>query len=66
MIRFEYSADEDLLYIAFGEGPVTKTVEAGESIYFDIASDGRVIGIEFLNAREIVQSVGMPLGGDKR
>ena len=54
MIRFEYSPDENLLYVALGEGPAAETVEVEESVYVDLDGDGRPIGIEFLNADDFL------------
>ena len=54
MIRFEYSADENLLYVALGEGPAAETLEVEESVYVDLDADGRPIGIEFLNADDFL------------
>ena len=54
MIRFEYSADENLLYVALGEGPAAETLEVEESVYVDLDADGGPIGIEFLNAADFL------------
>ena len=54
MIRFEYSADENLLYVALGVGPAAETIEVEESVYVDLDADGRPIGIEFLNADDFL------------
>lgn len=50
MIRFDYSHDENLLYVALADGPAAETIEIEESVYVDIDADGRPIGIEFVNA----------------
>ncbi len=54
MIRFEYSSDENLLYVAIGEGPAAETIEVEESVYVDLDADGRPIGIEFLTADDFL------------
>ena len=54
MIRFEYSPDEKLLYVATGNGPVAETIEVEESVYVDLDADARPIGIEFLNADDFL------------
>ena len=54
MIRFEYSPDENLLYVALGEGPAAETLEVEESVYVDLDADGRPIGIEFLQADDFL------------
>ena len=58
MIRFEYSPDENLLYFALGGGPSAETLEVEESVYLDLDSDGRPIGIEFLNAADFLPFLG--------
>ncbi len=50
MIRFDYSHDENLLYVALGDGPAAETIELEDSVYVDIDADGHPIGIEFVNA----------------
>jgi uncharacterized protein YuzE len=54
MIRFEFAADENLLYVGFGEGPAVETIEVEESVYIDLDSSERPIGIEFLNAGDFL------------
>ncbi|MGH2561944.1 MAG: DUF2283 domain-containing protein [Thermomicrobiales bacterium] len=54
MIQFEYSSDENLLYVAMGDGPAAETIEVEESVSIDVAADGRPIGIEFLNADDFL------------
>ena len=54
MIRFEYSSDENLLYVALGDGPAAETIELEESVYVDVDADGRPIGVEFLNADDFL------------
>jgi len=54
VICFEYSADENLLYIALGEGPAAETLEVEESVYLDLDTDGKPIGVEFLNAADFL------------
>lgn len=58
MIQFEYSPDENLLYVALGEGPAAETIEVEESVYIDVDTDGRPIGIEFLNADDFLPFLG--------
>ena len=54
MIRFEYSSDENLLYVALGDGPAAETIEVEESVYVYLDAYGRPIGIEFLNAADFL------------
>lgn len=57
MICFEYSAEENLLYVALGEGPAAETIELEESVYVDLDASGRQIGVEFLNADDFLASI---------
>jgi uncharacterized protein YuzE len=52
MIRIEYAADYELLYIKIADGPAAETVEVEESVYVDLDADGQPIGVEFLNAAD--------------
>lgn len=54
MIRFEYAADQKLLCITVGAGPAAETIEIEESVYVDLNDDGQPIGVEFLNAPDLL------------
>ena len=54
MIRFEHSANENLLYVALGDGPAAATIEVEEAVYLDLDADGRPIGVEFLDADDFL------------
>jgi uncharacterized protein YuzE len=49
-MRISYDSEVDALYIRFIETPVT-TKHVAEGIAVDYAADGRVAGIEVLDAR---------------
>ncbi len=48
-MRIAYDAEVDALSIVFREGPVT-TKELGEGIALEYAADGRLAGVEILDA----------------
>ncbi len=50
-MRITYDGEADALYIAFGEGPAT-VQEVAEGIALDWDSEGRLLGIEILDASE--------------
>ena len=50
-MRITYDAEVDALYIRFIETTVT-TEHVAEGIAVDYAGDGRIAGIEILNARK--------------
>jgi YD repeat-containing protein len=48
-VRITYDGEADALYIAFGEGPAT-VQEVAEGIALDWDGEGRLLGIEILDA----------------
>ena len=48
-MRITHDKEADALYIAFGEGPAT-VEEVAEGIALDWDSEGRLLGIEILDA----------------
>ncbi|ALJ92203.1 DUF2283 domain-containing protein [Thermus aquaticus] len=48
-MRITYDGEADALYIAFGEGPAT-VQEVAEGIALDWDSEGKLLGIEILDA----------------
>ncbi len=49
--RLEYDAVADAAYIRFSTEPVLESEEVSEGIMLDYDSDGRIVGLEVLNAR---------------
>jgi uncharacterized protein YuzE len=49
-MRFHYDKKEDALYIRFSESPYQKSEEIQEGIIFDYDKNGKLIGIEILDA----------------
>jgi uncharacterized protein YuzE len=51
-MKIEYDREEDALYVRLQEKFVAKTVEVDEGINIDFDDDGRLIGLEILDATE--------------
>ncbi|WP_159948533.1 DUF2283 domain-containing protein [Rhizobium sp. 18065] len=49
--KLEYDAAADAAYIRFSSEPVLETEEVSEGIILDYDRDGRIVGMEILNAR---------------
>ncbi|KUH34419.1 hypothetical protein APY94_01950 [Thermococcus celericrescens] len=45
-----YDPNHDVMYIKFGGGEIVDTIEVGEGVLIDVGKDGRIIGIEIINA----------------
>jgi YD repeat-containing protein len=73
-VRITYDGEADALYIAFGEGPAT-VEEVAEGIALDWDSEGRLLGIEILDASnwrtrladpEALRRLALPIGVGNR
>jgi uncharacterized protein YuzE len=51
-MKFEYDKEVDALYIRIEEVKITRTEELAEGVNLDFDSQGRLVGIEILNALE--------------
>ena len=51
-MKFRYDPQSGALYIRIKEGAVHETLALAEGIYFDIDTDGEVLGAEFLSMEE--------------
>lgn len=49
-MRFHYDKKQDALYIRFNENPYVESDEVKEGIIFDYDKNGKIIGIEVLDA----------------
>jgi len=56
-----YDSESDVLYIVTREGQEEEFVEIAPGIKIELDEEGRVIGIEILNASEFLKSVARPL-----
>ncbi len=52
-MKVEYDRRVDALYIGIHRGEVANTVEVLEGVNLDLDRDGRVIGLEILNALQL-------------
>jgi len=59
MMRFEYDKDVDAAYIylkyPIGEGEAEKQIALNEDIVMDLDTQGKIIGIEILNASKVLR-----------
>ena len=57
-MKFEYDPTRDLLYIYFAEptAKAAKTVTIEPGVHADFDSSGKLIGLEILDASEIMQN----------
>lgn len=55
-MRFHYDKKEDALYIRFNENPYQNSEEIQEGIIFDHDKQGKIIGIEILDASKKFQN----------
>ncbi|MGE0502677.1 MAG: DUF2283 domain-containing protein [Rhizobiaceae bacterium] len=51
-VKLEYDPVANAAYIRFSSQPVEESEEVSEGIVLDFDSDGRVVGMEFLAARD--------------
>ena len=52
IMKIEYDKEVDALYIRIEETEIAKTNEIEEGINLDFSADGKLVGVEILNARE--------------
>ena len=49
-MKFHYDKKKDAFYIRFDESPYVESDEVETGVIFDYAKNGKIIGIEILNA----------------
>jgi len=47
----KYRPDDNAAYIRFSDGKVLESAEISPNVVFDYDADGRIVGIELLNAK---------------
>lgn len=52
-MRVEYDKSVDALYIRIHMGDAVRTVDVQEGVNIDLDAEGRVIGLEILNALQL-------------
>lgn len=60
MARAQYDPEADALYVRLGEGSAEKQTYMGDYRILDYSKDGRVLGVEFLGAREGIDLQDLP------
>lgn len=58
-MKIEYDPEANALYITLREARIAETAEVTESLSVDLGEDGRPVGIEVLDARELLGSEGL-------
>ncbi len=53
-MKIEYDPEANALYITLREGRVDHTEEVTESVSVDLDAEGRPVGIEILDVRELL------------
>jgi len=51
-MKSRYDPEADALYVSFSDAPIIESEEVRPGIIFDYDADGRVVGIEVLDATE--------------
>jgi uncharacterized protein YuzE len=54
-MRFELDMEVNALYIYANKGEISETLEVGPDVYMDVDTEGRIIGIEFLDPDYLIQ-----------
>ncbi|MBB5049047.1 uncharacterized protein YuzE [Rhodopseudomonas rhenobacensis] len=47
----KYQAEDNAAYIRLSSGPVLESAEVAPNVIFDYDAEGRIVGIELLDAR---------------
>jgi YD repeat-containing protein len=47
----QYQADDNAAYIRLSDGDILESAEVAPNVVFDYDADGRIVGIELLDAR---------------
>ena len=51
-IRMSYDAEVDAAYLRFSSAPVLESEEVADGVVIDYDAEGRMVGMEVLNARK--------------
>jgi uncharacterized protein YuzE len=63
-VTARYTPSADALYLRYGEGDYCFTAEIAEGRYLDYSTDGRVLGVEVLDASQGVELEGLPFADE--
>ena len=53
-VEFQLDREVNALYVGLGSGKVARTIALADSVSADVDADGAPIGLEFVNAGELV------------
>jgi len=53
-MKISYNREYDVMYMEFSGGMVDNTTEVGPNVLIDYGDNGKIIGIEILNASKIM------------
>ena len=53
-MKVKYDKEVDVMYVSFSDETVFESDEEKKGIILDYSSNGRIVGIEILNASELV------------
>ena len=56
-MRIELDSAVNALYLRLATGRIERTVELTQDVYLDVDRDGRVLGVEFVNADDFLPLV---------
>lgn len=52
MVEMTYDPEADAFYIKISESLVVETIPVNEDVLVDVSEDGKIVGIEILNAKK--------------
>jgi len=59
-MKFEYDKDADAAYVYFQypirDGEAKNTIELNDNIVLDFDAQGKLLGVEILNAKEVLKA----------
>lgn len=53
-MKVSFDRETDALYVRFSDDPVSETAEVRPGVMFDYGADGRIVGMEILDASRTV------------
>jgi uncharacterized protein YuzE len=53
MMKVRYGREQDILYLAFGDGPSYEIMESERNIVFELDENKEIMGLEIWNAKKI-------------
>jgi len=53
-MKVHFDRETDALYVRFSDDPISETAEVRPGVMFDYTADGRIVGLEILDASKTV------------